>query len=415
MGFLISSRPTLRFWLGLLVFAGLLFFRAPNILLHAQFWGEDGWNWYPEAYHLGLSSLFLPHTGYFQTISRLIALVGAPFPLAWNPTIYAGFAFIFQLLPAAFLFSDRGASLCPSRAVRFLLGCLFCLAPNTTEVFVNLTNSQWHLAVLAFLIIVSEPPETTAGRIFDYCFLAISALSGPFCLLLFPVAAFRAATDRRPAPLIRLAILTLGVAIQAIPLIETSGSTRLDTPLGARPFTLIRLLAAQLFLVPLIGHHHLNALYANRIWLNPLFPCVVDLIAGLVCLEAARRWPAMRYALLFIILVLAAALSHPVVSTTIPQWDVMFIPDTGMRYFFMPTLFWMAALTAVTFSGRGLLRVFATVGLLAVLLFGVPHDRRIYVETDRGFGAAARAFDNAPPGTSVTVPVRPNSSVTLIR
>lgn len=411
----LSILPVRRFWLGLAIFAGLLFFRAPAILLHAQFWGEDGWNWYPEAYHLGWASLFLSHTGYFQTVSRIVALLAQPCPLVWTPTLYAGAAFIFQLLPAAFLLSSRGVDMCSSWAIRFILGCLFCLAPNTNEVFVNLTNSQWHLAVLAFLILMSNPPRATAWQIFDYLFLTLSALSGPFCLLLFPIAAIRAALHRDRTRFTRLGIMTAGVIIQAFPIIETSGSSRLNTPLGARPFTLIRLLAAQLFLVPLIGHHHLDALYSNRIWLNPLFPCAVDLAAGMICFQAAKRWVTMRYALAFIVLLLAATLSHPVVSTTIPQWDAMFIPDTGMRYFFMPILFWLTALVAVTFSGQGVPRILATGALLVSLLFGIPHDRRIAVEADRGFDAAARTFDNAAPGTSVTVPVRPNSAVTLVR
>ncbi|MQR98503.1 hypothetical protein [Gluconobacter aidae] len=294
-------------------------------------------------------------------------------------------------------------------------GILFCVAPNTDEVFVNLTNSQWHLAVLAFLIIVSDPPQTRAGQVFDHVFLLISALSGPFCLLLLPIAAARTIIHREPTYYTRLAIVACGVAIQAVPIIQSSGSSRPNTPLGASFGALICLLAAQLFLAPLISHNHLEYLYSTRIWQNPVFPCLVDLAAGMICFQAVRRWIALRYALVFVMLILAAPLTHPIVTTTMPQWHAMFIPDAGMRYFFMPILFWLAALVAVTFSGHGLTRALATGALLVVVVLGIPHDRKIAMEADRGFSEAARRFDAGPPGTTVTIPVRPGSTVTLTR
>jgi hypothetical protein len=46
-----------------ILFAAVLVSRRPSVLFHAEFWAEDGWYWYPDAYHNGWASLLLPHTG----------------------------------------------------------------------------------------------------------------------------------------------------------------------------------------------------------------------------------------------------------------------------------------------------------------------------------------------------------------
>jgi len=400
---------------GLLIFALLIACRNPDSLIHAQFWGEDGWFWYPDAYHQGLHALLIPHSGYYQTISRLIAFLAAPFPLTWTPTLYALSAFVFQWLTPAYLLSSRGHALCPNRKIRFLIGVLICLAPNTTEVYVNLTNSQWHLAALALLILLSDPPQNTAWRLFETIFLTISVLSGPFCLLLLPIASVRTWNAPDRTRYTRLAIIGGGMLIQAIPILETSGSERMNTPLGAKLMTLLRLLAAQIFLAPLIGHRHLPDLYALPIWRSALFPWGIDIVAFTICIAAAIRSYAMRYTLAFAILMITATLTHPVVSATMPQWNAMLIPDTGMRYFYIPILIWLAALVTAACTAPLPIRLAAAYALAICMMFGIPHDRKIGMEPDRGFRAAAHRFDTASPGAHVVVPVRPGSSVELVR
>jgi hypothetical protein len=90
-----------------LLFVALLFLRHPAGILDANFWAEDGWFWYPDAYTTGLRSLVLPHTGYLQSLSRLIALIVQPVPLLWAPTVFAVVALLVQALPPVFLLSRR--------------------------------------------------------------------------------------------------------------------------------------------------------------------------------------------------------------------------------------------------------------------------------------------------------------------
>ncbi|QDH17611.1 hypothetical protein [Swingsia samuiensis] len=404
------SRLKPLFLIKLLFLSGLLFFRSPSTLLHAQFWGEDGWVWFPDAYHLKIHSLIMAHTGYFQTVSRLIALIGQAFPLRWNPTFYAACAFIFQLLPAAFITSTRCKNLIPNDSLRFFLACLLCTLPNTNEVYVNLTNSQWHLAILAFLIIFSSPPENLFEKTFDYSFLTLSSLSGPFCLLLLPLAIIHTYFQKNKTNIQRLIILISSTFIQLIPLITTSHTTRIHTVLGARIGTLLQLLTSQLFLSPIIGHNHINRLYQSFFWKGPLFPLFVTILCLYICLRMAKKSSFVRYLLLFATLVLTASLMNPIVSTTTPQWNALLIPDTGMRYFFIPLFAWSTTLTIAAFSGPFFVRAISFGLLLIGLFIGIPTDYSIPTEPDRNFQSAADAFDKAPIGTTITIPVRPNSS-----
>ena len=170
------------------VFAVLLFLRHPAGILRADFWGEDGWLWYPDAYRSGASCLFVPHTGYLQTISRLVALGSQMVPLRWAPTVFAVIALFIQLLPPLLLISRRFDDVWPHLPSRLVFAAAFIGFPNSFEEFGNITNSQWYLGVLAFLIVSGAVPRTPTGRVFDAAGLILSGLSGPFCIMLAPVA-----------------------------------------------------------------------------------------------------------------------------------------------------------------------------------------------------------------------------------
>ena len=140
-----------------ILFAAILVSRHPKVVLRADFWGEDGWQWYPDAYNSGWASLLVPHTGYLETISRLGGLLVQPFPLAWAPTLFAAIALAVQVLPPVFLVASRVEDAWPQAGSRLVFALVYLGLPNSYEAFVNLTNAQWHLAVLAFLVVVRMP------------------------------------------------------------------------------------------------------------------------------------------------------------------------------------------------------------------------------------------------------------------
>jgi len=395
------------------LFASLLLSRDPAILFHAQFWGEDGWFWYPQAHHDGLLTLFRPENGYLQTVSRLVALVALPLPLAASPTVYAGFAFVAQLLVPLTLASDRLAQHVPDRLVRLVLACLLVVMPDQTEVYANLTNTQWHLAALAFLILLADAPRSRSLAVFDGSFLLLSALSGPFSLLLLPVAAVELCVRRTRTSLIRVGFVAFGAAVQGLCILLTMTATRSPQPLGASFHLFSQIISGQIVLVSLLGRSTLGHVEASGLWKSGILPACLCLLGFIVLLEALRLGNRfVRQACLFGALVLAAALTHPQATMTGDQWPVLTIPDSGTRYFFIPVMVWLGLCLFVAGSAHAVSRKVAQACLLSTLLIAVPRDWQRPDEPDRGFYALAKRFDSSPHGTVMSLPIRPGTQMT---
>ncbi|NHN91874.1 hypothetical protein [Acetobacter sicerae] len=408
----IDGPSSAAFLLGIAIFSLITFLRWPEILTHPTFWGEDGWFWWPEARKFGLGSLLMPHTGYFQTDSRLIGLLAAPFPLKDGPLIFALAAFIFQIMPPAYFLSSRCAALCPSTALRFMIGAILCAMPNTWEVYANLTNSQWHLAVLAFLIIVASPPRTAAGWVFDCLMLVISGLSGPFAVFLLPIAAWVTWSQPDKVRFTRFGLLFACAAIQAGSILQQPRDVA--PHLGASLTGLARLIAGQIVAATLLGHLHLPHLYTLSLWKSGVLPWILALGGVWLMIDACRRFPAVRLYGVFALFVLAASLWRPLAWDNSPMWELLLLPDSSVRYFYIPITFWLVVLTTLSFAAsRGWTRTFARIGLLMCLLVGIPYDWRMPVEPDRGFSALSEKYETLSPGAFIDLPMRPNTHFIL--
>ncbi|MGS0649146.1 hypothetical protein ACU81Q_16145 [Komagataeibacter melomenusus] len=291
-----------------------------------------------------------------------------------------------------------------------LIGILFCLAPNTNEVYVNLTNTQWHLAALSLLILLASNPTSWGERLFDITILVISALSGPFCVLLLPIAAILAVIQRDKSSLLRLFVIASGAIVQAVPILTTTSSTRLDNvPLGASVSALMHLLGGKLILSSLVGYQ------AEKLYRTPL-SLMLDLVAGIIIFQAVRLFRPLRYATAFSALVLAASLSHPIVTPEMPQWTaILILRDASGRYFFIPTLVWLATIATVSFAGKGVPKALAITALTVCILIGIPRDLHIKTQPTPGLHEAMARYDAAPPGTQVSIPVRPYNRILMTK
>src|SRR5271165_4665345 len=146
-----------------LAFAALLVSRRPDVLLHASLWAEDGAVWYPDAYNFGAASLAILRGGYLQVISRLVALLAQPLPLTWIPTAFAAAGLLLQVATAPFLCSSRLSQAWPNAWARLGFALIYIGLPGKGgyggEVYGSVTHMQVHLAALAFLVVVADPPR----------------------------------------------------------------------------------------------------------------------------------------------------------------------------------------------------------------------------------------------------------------
>jgi len=392
------------------VTVALIVSRRPDALSNPQFWAEGGGVFYQQAHNDGVwQAALTPWTGYFQTFSRLTAALSLAFDLARAPLVFAVAAILAQALAPLFLLSGRMAEALPDRRVWVLAALLWIGLPNAFEIQIAVTNVQTHLALLALLIVLADPPRTRAWRVFDVFFVILGGLSGPTCVLLVPIALLTWWRRGGSWPRTILIALLFPASVQALTYLTTGTAARFTTPLGASVARLLEIVGGQVFFAGTFGVEAYAALTsAGATW-----AAVVSILASIAGLAfaaralAVSRSFALRMFVLFATLALTAALLNPAIDTA-PRWLALRLPWAGGRYFAPPILAWLAVLlwsACVDPSPRW--RWGGRTLLILVLLIGVPRDWRVPARVDLDFPAHAARYAAAPAGTMVRIPTPP--------
>jgi hypothetical protein len=376
--------------------------RRPDAIFHPQFFAEDGVFWYSDAYNLGwLHALLIPANGYFQTLPRLAAAFSLLLPLQFAPLLLNVIAIIVQVLPITFLLSSRCSRWGPLK-LRYLMAVAYVALPNSSELDAVITEAQWHLALLASLIVLSVPSTRRAWRLFDVLITLLSGLTGPFCLVLFPIAGV-VYWKRRAMWHLVIAVLLAGcTAVQFIALATTTSATRIQETLGATPSLFLRMLSGDVYLGAMLGQNH----FASRasLWLLLLVGVLASAIVVYCFLRANLEF---KLFLVYSFLLYAASLHNPMISDDKPQWPIL-ESASGIRYWFFPMLaFVWAAIWCVGSRPSKPFRAIAGPAL-ALMIFGGLKDWRYPAFSTHDFAAYARKFEGAPAGTVMFFPIYPD-------
>ncbi len=383
--------------------AALVASRRPDAILNPQFFAEDGAVWFPDAYNLGLRCLALPEAGYLHTLTRLIALLTLLFPFTAAPLVMNLCAIAVQALPVNLFLSSRFSAI--PIGPRLFGAFLYLALPNSYEINANITTIQWHLALLTCLVLFAEPAESLGWRIFDVGTLVLMSVDGPMGILLVPVAV--ALWWKRHDVARSLCFALIPGAIVQLTTIMTSHAQRSAAPNGANLTRFIHIVARQIFLSSLLG-----VKTEFHVFMKVPFACEVLITIGGVAaiLYAVWRGPIeLKLFILFVSLVFGAVLADPLVSLTGTQWEILGVPGAGNRYFFLPTIAFLAALlwlAADSGMPRKSIRRAAVTALL-VLPVGIGTDWHYKSFVDLHFPAYARTFEEAAPGTHLTIPINP--------
>jgi hypothetical protein len=382
----------------------------PDALLNPQFWAEDGTLWYAQAHNLGWWNVFFqPESGYLCVLTRITAGLAQLVPLAAAPLLFNLVAIFFQVLPVNFFLSSRFASLARLRD-RLLLSFLYLALPNSFGVNANITNALWHLALLACLVILASPACSLLWRCFDVGTLVLSSLTGPFAIMLWPLAAVAWGWKRRSRwTAALLALLTAGALLQTVVYLRTGSTARIQGSLGASPLLLAKILATQVFGAALMGKNTLP--YRHSYTLHAVLIAIAGIAVFLYALWKAR-WE-LKLFIVFAGVVLTAALSNPMAPP--PKWQAL-LTAWGERYWFVPMLAFVAALVWMVGSDRPRnVRMIASTALL-LMSIGVVRDWRHLRFVDLHFDDYARQYSDLPRGSSLTVPLNPPGwSMTLTK
>jgi hypothetical protein len=373
-----------------------IFSRLPGTLLHPQFFAEDGWVWYQQAYNLGwLRPLLITQAGCLQILPRLVAGVTLLFPMQWAPLIMNLAGAVVQALPVTALLSRRCTPWGPL-PVRMLMGVIYIAIPNAPEIHIVLTNAMWHLALLQALLAFSVPPFGWRGRISDIILFAVGSVSGPFSMLLLPAMAAYYWIRRQGWTLMILSIMSLGVCIQIFSLAHSIRHAA-TAPLGATPISLLRIVAGRVFFDSMIGSGdaHLDI-------------GMLILVAAAGFIVAVWGWQsaplAGRLYAAFAVIALAASLRDPLLLGNRPRWEVL-AAVAGIRYWFLPSLMflWLAAWAACGGRTRivrctgGAVLLLAMIGVIRKWTYPPWPDSHFQEDVDR--------FKTLKPGEHMTFSV----------
>jgi len=191
----------------------VLLVRKTDAFLHPQFWAEDGHVFFQDQVNLGIAAMVEPYSGYLHLAPRLTAwLAYVFFPFSAAPAVYNYLSLLALLVVILNIYSRR---------FRFehkaLLSLTMVLVPHCgNEVFMNITNVNWILALLLLVILFKEPPDRQFGTLggqmaADAAGIGVCGLSGPCIIFAAPFFVGRFWRGKSPYNL-RLAGLAVLVA-----------------------------------------------------------------------------------------------------------------------------------------------------------------------------------------------------------
>jgi hypothetical protein len=233
------------------------------------------------------------------------------------------------------------------------------------------------------------------------------SLDSPVGVVLLPVAAAVCWMRRSRGSAISLGLLLPGALIQGVTVLLSH--SRPAAPNGANFHRLISILGGQIFISPLLGNTTLVRMawrhFPDYIFARETFAFVVGVS---ILLYALRCGPVeLKLFILFGVAILSLSLARPIPGTLPqPMWELMSFPGHGNRYYYLPSIAFMAALMWIANSAPKVPRWIAW-SLLVMLPLGIVRDWRYPDFVDLHFQEYASRFEASPPGTKIAIPLNP--------
>jgi hypothetical protein len=334
----------------------------------------------------------------------MVAAIALCFPLWGAPAIFNLAALSAHLAPLGVLLSTRASTLA-TLPVRMFLGLAYVCLPNSFEIHMNLTNAQWHLALLLFLVLILPTPQSLSWRAFDWAVILAGGLSGPFSLLLAPLAWLLRWKNRAGLP--RATAVSVCAAVQLATLLFLGGRVRQNGPSGASVEAFSRVVGGQVVVGSLLGQRTVASLNQHPDAGRPVFfGLTLGALAG-AFLVGLRGSFEHKVFLAFAALIVASALQASTGNATTPAWWSLGDAGIGGRYWLIPML--ACLVTLVWLSGpRHHFAIRATaIALLASFPIGVVLDWRYRPFEDFHWRDHAAMVERSAPGSSVRIPINP--------
>jgi hypothetical protein len=397
-----TARLSSRSWIicAVLVLGGIIGHR-PDLIVTPQFFGDESL-WFGDAYmHGAWHSLVTPQAGYLCVGSKIANIPAVLLPVRFAPAVFSGFAIAVQALMCLYLLSSRLDSIAPLSA-RLLLCFYWVALPNCFEVL-TLNNTQWILAVGGALVLLSSPPISAAWKIIDVAVIAVMGVTGPYCFLLLPIAFLLWFVRRRGWTAVFICILGITCIIQGYVLTHWHGEC---VPVQLVNRHGVQLLAIQIFSLGILAMNAaVQQVVMARFMVTGIF---VGLGLAIVVLTLMRAPLELRLFVAFGVLVTTAA-AFRLHCDPHWRWDGLLSHEASSdRYWYIPRLGFVASLVWLALDTKWSIRTrsVARAALLCLALVALV-SWRYPAPPDFHWPQYARELQNAPPGTTVWIPVNP--------
>jgi hypothetical protein len=364
----------------------ILFMRRPECFRQPQFFAEDGPVFFMGAHRDPLGSILAPYAGYLHVAGRLVASACSGLDPLWVPTAYFAACMAAVAALCLCLFSRRVGLPRP-----VLLALVIVLIPHTGEVFDNLTNLQWMVALGLIVLLVAGDPSSPAQCSVDLAFALVASLSGVFSVLLAPLFAIRAfLRGTRPAAAVAC-VVCAGAAVQAREILGDAAAPAANT---LTAFLTLSTFGQRVWMSLLAPPH---AVDASPLWLRACFGIAGAAVLLALCLRSGAL-RAERIGLAAVLLLIVAASLFRFRGSIESLGRV----ENGDRYFFVPKVA-LAWLLAAQLGGALPLRRLS-LALLAAMALNTCLAFRYERWSDLNWAYWADRIDQ---GERVVVPINP--------
>ena len=377
--------------------------RQPAFITAPAFWAEDGNIYFKGAVEHGLSSVFDPYNGQVFIFQRIVALLAAPLPVLIQPAIYAIVAVATAVLCCSILLSPRWRYPVPL-AARFLCVLALLCSPAVDEVYANLTNAHWWLALGLILLAMLSDPKSRLGRLGEIVYTAVTALSGVGAVFALPALGVRCLKNRSRHSL-GLAGIALAGSIAQVAFLVSSTRHLNGAGLSHHPLTSLLILLRRVPGVAVVGDTNLSALWPDRMPVTWLWLLLITLGLALTAVWVAS---ARRLELATLLLALVAGWILALAGAPSPVEGLL----RGGRYFVVPVAMLYVSLV-LSWPTSAFRRTMA--GLACLLLAtGILSDYHLYPLPAYDWSSFAACMDHGT-ATTCTTTIAPDWTLQVTR
>lgn len=361
-----------RIWLLVSLFAALLFWRTPGLLVTPRFWGEEGYHYYANLQDATLlQALVFVNRGNYQLLTNLFVYFASLFPAQWaaHVTTYLGLAVAALNIALLGLFSAQ-SNWHLSKTVLVLVA--MALFTQGYEVYLSTTNVQWLCALSLLFVCVLDLTNAKPRHLAAlYVWTAVCGLTGVPSVILSPIfLARRFAAPSQPHFQIGL-ILFVCAIVQAAVLVSHEHPDRAFSPDG---LLLTFPLLVQTILSPLAGGDLSEDILRfvrqdGQIARFLMLFCALGLVAAFAVTQAYKA--AANKLVPLILIVLWIWVTTVQIFGSLPPSDSLVSAWLHGRYFFAGAICFFLLLGLVANGPNRLSRNIAAGLLLCIAFTGV--------------------------------------------